>query len=522
MVNKMLKHKILLFIISIISFLGLTLKVSPLKQIITPKEEVIPEIKRQSNSTEHDLYNEIIDEVTNYVNNGTLQKFHLNYVEEPYYQIPYVKFKDTNLSYWASLSEAEIKTIFTRYYEDSKSFITIMQNLNAPIYQLEKNQAIGFYFDGIFLNFLWTSEYLPIETYNLQSVSINGHYYTQQILTEGCSHMQGDGMFELTSSYAYPKNNIQLNMTPIGGFHHCSIDDSIIQYGLIAQTFEVTGFEANYDSILNGLNPGEEDKKLGVKYKTISFDYKNFAFSKMPEYQKNAMMQLSSHVYIEITDVECQSQFVPNFGGYEHAVFFNTNLNLDDVYRVDVSYSLASDNKPWYNFIAKNDSMDVVKSLTPNTAKGGLFGLSTYQGLSTGKYQSYINQNKQYKYRLFLNYDADGWNFFKGEQDESKYTNVHNFKILRMNFLYKGQEIDCEIKMDEIEGKTLSIFDQETILDTDSKIWEYKEITNNITEISEKSKTTLYIIMGSIGTILLIYVLYKSIKLTKKFISKGD
>ena len=76
--------------------------------------------------------------------------------------------------------------------------------------------------------------------------------------------------------------------------------------------------------------------------------------------------------------------------------------------------------------------------------------------------------------------------------------------------------------MDEIEGKTLSIFDQETILDTDSKIWEYKEITNNITEISEKSKTTLYIIMGSIGTILLIYVLYKSIKLTKKFISKGD
>ena len=60
MVNKMLKHKILLFIIS---FLGLTLKVSPLIQIITPKEEVIPEIKRQSNSTEHDLYNEIIDEV---------------------------------------------------------------------------------------------------------------------------------------------------------------------------------------------------------------------------------------------------------------------------------------------------------------------------------------------------------------------------------------------------------------------------------------------------------------------------
>ena len=130
-----------------------------------------------------------------------------------------------------------------------------------------------------------------------------------------------------------------------------------------------------------------------------------------------------------------------------------------------------------------------------------------------------VNTNK---YRLFLNYDADGWNFFKGEQDESKYTNVHNFKILRMNFLYKSQEIDCEIKMDEIEGKTLSIFDQETILDTDSKIWEYKEITNNITEISEKSKTTLYIIMGSIGTILLIYVLYKSIKLIKKFITKGD
>lgn len=204
-------------------------------------------------------------------------------------------------------------------------------------------------------------------------------------------------------------------MTPISGFHYCTLTEEVIPYGvgLAMKNFEVTGFEANYDSITNGLNPGEEDEYFGTEYKIISTDSKMFSFSEYPDYQKNAMMQLSSHVYIEIEDVECQSMFVINIGGYQHAVYFNTNLPLDDVYRVDVSYNLASDDKPWYNFIANDGSVDVAKSLTPDIANGGIFGLSKYQGLTKGKFASISDKEKTYQYRLFLNYDSNGWAFLR-------------------------------------------------------------------------------------------------------------
>lgn len=539
-----LKHKLIAIIYAFFALIGL-ISTNPstnytYAEAVEPTKSV--EVKRanQTRSTnEHDFYSEIVNEVTNYVNDGTLERFHLNYMTESCYQIPYMKFRN-NISYWSSLSESQIKTIFNRYYENSKEFIGIMQNLQAPVYYLQKDQAIGFYFDGIFLNFLWTSEYLPIETFNLQSITLNGIKYDQQILDKGCSHMIGDGMFELTSTYAYPEKNIQLNMTPIGGFHYCKTTDEVIPYGvgLAMKTFEVTGFEANYDSIQNGLEPGEEDEYFGSEYKVISTDNKTFSFSQYPDYQKNAMMQLSSHCYIEIKDIECQTVFRVNFGGYQHSVYFNTPLDLDDVYRVDVSYNLASDEKPWYNFIAATGSMDVVKSLTPETASGGFLGLSTYQGLQEGTFKSNVDGSKTYQYCLLLNYDADGWNIFKGGQDESKYTNVHNFKILRMNFLYKGQEIDCEVKMDEIEGENLSLFDKETILNVESPIWEFKEVVkdteNNVNNIIDgvhdffedvqngesKTMNAIYIAIGAVGSILIIYVIIKAYVFIKKLISK--
>ena len=210
---------------------------------------------------------------------------------------------------------------------------------------------------------------------------------------------------------------------------------------------------------------------------------------------------------------------------------------MDDVYRVDVSYNLASDNKPWYNFIAATGSMDVVKSLTPATASGGFLGLSTYQGLKEGTFKSNVDDSKTYQYQLHLNYDADGWNLFKGGADESKYTNVHDFKILRMNFLYKGQEIDCEVKMDEIEGENLSIFDKNTILDVETPIWQFKETVKDVEDGANnvidgvkdffedvqngdsKTMNTIYIVIGAVGAILLAYLIYKVVKVIKKLIS---
>ena len=542
-----IKHKLTAIIFAVLTLFGLTTNVSPPSNFKNP--EIIEPIKTNrikraaptSKEGIHDFYHELANEVEAKVASGFLDNFHLKYHKSEYYQIQYFEFRDTEdgLNYWASLTEDQVTYSMDMVAHGQIDAVNVLKNLEMPFQYLTRNQALGMYFDGQFLNFVWTSEYLPIETLNLQSITLNGVTYDQQLITGKCKHMEGDGMFECTSFFSSGPHNLQINVTPIAGFHKCSVDQNIYEYGigLNTNTYTVTGFEANYDSVLNGLNPGEEDEYFGTEYKVISDDSKTFTFSQKPQYQQNAMMQLSSHCYIEITDIECQSVFGVNFGGYEHSVFFNTPLDLDDVYRVDVSYNLASDEKPWYNFVAANGSMDVVKSLTPETASGGFLGLSTYQGLQEGTFKSNVDDSKTYQYKLHLNYDADGWNLFKGGADESKYTNVHDFKILRMNFLYKGQEIDCEVKMDEIEGENLSIFDKNTILNVETPIWKFKETVNDVGEGTNnvingvkdffedvqngesKTMNTIYIVLGAVGAILLSYLIYKFVIIIKKLIS---
>ena len=117
-----LKHKLIAILYAFFTLLGLTVT-SPYPTF-TYAEAVEPtptvEVKRSNQTTktvEHDFYNEIVNEVTNYVNDGTLDRFHLNYMSESCYQIPYMKFRN-NISYWSSLTENDIKVIFNRYYEN--------------------------------------------------------------------------------------------------------------------------------------------------------------------------------------------------------------------------------------------------------------------------------------------------------------------------------------------------------------------------------------------------------------------
>ena len=44
-----------------------------------------------------DNYEEICEEIEQLVDEGVLNEFHLKYYENPYYQVPYIKFKNANL-----------------------------------------------------------------------------------------------------------------------------------------------------------------------------------------------------------------------------------------------------------------------------------------------------------------------------------------------------------------------------------------------------------------------------------------
>ena len=87
--------------------------------------------------------------------------------------------------------------------------------------------------------------------------------------------------------------------------------------------------------------------------------------------------------------------------------------------------------------------------------------------------------------------------------------------------------------MDEIEGETLSIFDEDAIVNTDSSLWEYKEtaeeigvtvdgVIDDITSGDSKIMKTIYIVLGTVGAVLLGYGIYKAYIFIKKIISKDD
>ena len=90
--------------------------------------------------------------------------------------------------------------------------------------------------------------------------------------------------------------------------------------------------------------------------------------------------------------------------------------------------------------------------------------------------------------------------------------------MLRMNFIYNGEQYEEEIQMDAIEGDTLSFFDPEEILNVDSNYWEFRNGVNNIqdTLFGDKTKNVLLGVVGVLATIILVYVFLKLYRIFKK------
>ena len=242
-----------------------------------------------------------------------------------------------------------------------------------------------------------------------------------------------------------------------------------------------------------------------------------------------------THAYKIIKDCEAQSHFDFGFGGYEHWVFFNTTITIDRIYRVDVSYTLTSDNKSWYQFWLENDDVDVMKSLTSDRSSNGFFNLGNYVGFKEGEFKSNKSDTKTYKYKLHLNYDDQAWDFFDWSgYVEADYKRVKNFKILRMNYVVDDKTYDVAIDMDTVDGSTLSIVDPGLIDSTSSTSWKIKDKIGDVidaidTPISiaktffDNFKTIIIVTASVLAGVLILSIglkVYVGVKdITKK---KGD
>lgn len=461
------------------------------------------------------------DEIKALIANGTLPNWHNKYLSNSGYHTLFIKFKN-NLTYFSAKTEKSLDSLVKQYNDIGQEFETIVDNLTVPVTELEPNQTVGIYFTGVTFNLLWSSEYIPDEGLNLKSVTMNGIKLNQTLLnTPTCSATNGDQLFEATFSYYFPANNIQLNMTPIAGY----MESCDYKYGFNIDTdiFVISTWEAELDPYYYG----ENIDPTGY-YNFETTDPTTFKLSKKPQYKGQPVAQLATHKYIEIKEAEAQSIYDLAFGGYKHYVYFNTELDLDAVYRVDTAYTLANDNKAWYQFwLNGSKEYSVEKSLTADTHDGGIFHLLKSRGLTEGNFASNEKTKIYYKYKLHLNYKDANWDIFSSKTyPESDFKRIQKFKILRMNFVYHGEEFDMDVKMDEISGDTFNIFDRELIMNTDSIIWEFKEGAYQAADKVTNSVKAFFNNLGVIGSVLIgivvVFLLYKLIYFIIKIFKKKE
>ena len=475
-----------------------------------------------SNTIQVSAYNEKerLDTLINQqVQNGTLPSFHLKYVNYPFYYSIYNKWGSSSLR---NFSEKELISMLKQYGSDSGMWVDIIDNLDVPVESLEPNMALGAYFDGKFVYLLWSSEFLPYEDFSLLSLTLEHEGQKKVIVNDNgyheCRQFNGDMEFELTFQSHYPEVNLQLNVTPILTYSYYDGDPKVCTNGAEfldgAKDFKVLGWTA-----------GRTWERESSYTHTVTTDVE-FNFTEPFKYGGKPVGQFQSHKYIEITDCIAQSSYDVVFGGYKHYVYFNTPIDMDQIYRVDVSYKLLADDAIWTKKLFDDPkTRKVIKSLSAGKVKGGLFNLASYEGLSEGSYASNEKNNHYYQYRLMLNYNEDNWDVSEWFHImEADYKRVDEFYIFRMNFVYQGEEFDLPVNMDTVSGVTTKIYDRNQVLDTSSTIWKFKEtaydagdkVVDTIKGAAEKGKSIGKAILITGGCVLGGIGLYFGIKFALK------
>ena len=412
-----------------------------------------------------------------------------------------------------ALSQTKISTYSSWYTnKQNETWDYIIKNLDIEPEYLEPNQYLGIYWDSYAydkkdsanLYLIWTSTYLPSEFVNIFQIKESGKVYNLYDSQEDMDNLKSNWF---DSSYYHIKNsNITLWITPIGG-----IDDGK-SYGLpIKSKYNFQGFTFGIDDAQFLHEPDSKHLFDGEIKSDMEFD-----FGEEPKNEGKNMMKLCTHAYEYITDIEAQSTYSLGFGGYQHFVHFNLSINPDKIYRVDVKYNLTNDNKEWYQFWLPNDEHTILKSLSPDKARGGFLGLFHYQGFKEGSFSSVSNPDRKFKYELLLDYDDQGWRWkiFTGQDyKESDYKRISEFKILRINYLLDEKVYDVAIKMDTIEGETYNILSPNLIEDESSVEHKVKTWTNNVVEtIKDKVgqyKNIILIVLGVVGTLFLLFIFLK-------------
>lgn len=102
------------------------------------KQYNLGEQSPRASSGTYSVFNEVCREIETLVGEGRIELFHLKYYKDPYYQIPYLKFKKKGMltNYWYNKTEDQIKSYINMYSTVAKFFTGFNKKLNTPISDL--------------------------------------------------------------------------------------------------------------------------------------------------------------------------------------------------------------------------------------------------------------------------------------------------------------------------------------------------------------------------------------------------
>ena len=450
-------------------------------------------------------YDELIEEIISLVDENSLPEYHKNLAPNVGYQMLYNKmYKEGSSSskeLFKSYTETKLKNIIQNYQNDwDEVWFNIISNLDVEPQYLDPNRILGIYYDANALNnssylyLIWTSKYIPSEFMTIESFELNGKTY---------NHYENDKAFYYDSKYYhYPNYDLSLHLTPIAG------QEDTLAFGVpLTQKYKFSNIQIGID---------QNQVSTSNTYSATIDSYTTFDLGIIPTHKQKSACQLVTHAYKLIKDCEAQSYYDLGFGGYIHLVHFNTTIPIDKIYRVDVNYTLTSDNKDWYQFWLKEDEQEITKSLRPEKRQTGIFNLYNTYGFKEGSFKSNEKESIEYKYEMMLNYSEQNWDIFTSTI-ESNYKRIKDFKILRLNYLVEDEIYNVEVLMDNVDGKTLSLIDRSLILDTTSATYKIK---NKIYSIKDGIDLTKNIILSIIGIIVFLLIFYYSYKLIKALTKK--
>lgn len=475
--------------------------------------------------SEYNEYYVLMDQIDQYITDGTLPSWHDKYKDNPFYQEYLTHFIGNGILERYGELEENVLVDLLSYFEDCSNEIKnkIIPDNNVITDELTANQSLGFYFDGINLYFLWTSKYLPTTYLTLDSLTINikgssktfsNGYMTDEEST--CPHINGDQIVDVTENIYFPEQNLQINATLVSFYHLCSENKKMYTGGLTynnkfydlmnltpitVEGFTITTDEGTYYDI----NESITDSSTYDLVEKCEFEGDSILVTKL--------LKLKALDQAALQELEDRYRVVFNFNNdeYLNAAYICAKIKYDGELKECVLVRDANQigHYKYYDFI--EISKERIELLEIKSVKLSVWNSDTVSSLDTYDTIYSVSNPRSLKIEQFhVEATETIWNTTTGEIIIEIPVKVEGFDEKLPN-----DQVNIETDPDDSndnKDEDIEIENNDKNDNTDNKD------ESNQDEEKDKFDQTFNIILTVSLTIILIFIIYKLFSFIRKFI----